>query len=73
MFVQFQVEVEIRKGLSEEMITKTFPVSFDDLPNDTSDYEARQMAINEVNTMLYRSEDYRVYGKNWIVTEVYNS
>jgi hypothetical protein len=67
------VVVSIRKGLGPEWQEKHFPVAFDDLPADLTDYEIKQMAKNEVEQGLYRSEDYSAYGKNWEIVEIVNA
>lgn len=70
---EFNVEVLIRKGLGPDWIRKNFPVGFDDVPEDLTESDLRQMAIRDVESKLYNSEDYKDYGKNWKIIEVYNS
>lgn len=70
MLTELIVSVSIRKGLGPEWFTKNFSVGFDDLPEETTSYEVRQMAIREVEEKLYGSEDYPRYGKNWVIQDV---
>lgn len=65
MMVQIEVEVMIRKGLGPEHINRNFSVGFDDLPEETTNYEIEQMAKAEVEQQLRNTEDYPIYGKNW--------
>lgn len=69
MMRQLEVEVIIRKGLGPEYITKNFPYGFDDLPEDTTDFEIKEMAKYQVETYLRNTEDYRAYGKNWEIID----
>ena len=69
---QFTVEVSIRKGLGPDWITKNFSQAYDDVPEEVTEEEVKSWAINDTEAELYRSEDYKLYGKNWIVQEVYN-
>lgn len=68
----FNVLFSIRKGLGPEWLDKYIVVAFDDLPEDTSEWDVRQMARNEAELRLYNSDDYPVYGKNWTFKEVYD-
>lgn len=70
---QFEVLVSIRKGLGPEWKDKYISVGIDDIPKDVSEYSIKQMAKDEAEKQLYRSEDYTYYGKNWVVKEVYES
>lgn len=65
MFVQLEVEVKIVKGLGPETLNKNFSVAYDDLPEEISEHEIKQMAKREVEGRLYNSIDYKDYGKNW--------
>jgi hypothetical protein len=67
---EFVVIVSIRKGLGPEWIEKHFPVAFDDIDDDVSEYELKQWASWEVEKILHNSEDFAVYGKNWVIEEV---
>jgi hypothetical protein len=73
MMAQLVVEVQIRKGLGPEMMTKNFDVGFDDLPEETTWSEIKDMARREVESQLMRSEDFPVYGKNWTIVDYHNS
>lgn len=70
---EFNVLFSIRRGLGPEWFDKSIAVGLDDLPGDLSEFDLRQMAIREAETQLYLSPDYKSYGKNWLVKEVYNS
>lgn len=65
------VEFTIRKGLGPDTFIKVITVGLDDLDPEISDTEVRSMAIWEAERELYRSEDYHLYGKNWILNEVH--
>lgn len=67
------VTFEIRKGLGPDTFLKDIGVFFDDLDPETSKSELNQMAINEAELQLYKSEDYHYYGKNWHVVDVNNA
>lgn len=70
MMASFYVTVMIRKGLGPEFVTRNLEVGFDDLEEDVSDGQLRQMAIAEVDSMLRKSIDYPHYGKNWRITYI---
>lgn len=70
---QFEVFFSIRKGLGPDWFDKIISVGLDDVPKDMSELSIRKMAIDEAEKQLYTSEDYRAYGKNWILKEVYES
>lgn len=67
----FNIEFSIRKGLGPDWFDKNISVGLDDLPEDLTDKEIENMAINEAESYLYKSEDYPLYGKNWFIKEVY--
>jgi len=68
MMIQLEVEVCIRKGLGPDFIAKNFPVAYDDLPEETTHDEIYQIAKFDVEQVLYKSEDFKEYGKNWEIT-----
>lgn len=70
---EFNILFSIRKGLWPDRFDKNIPVGLDDLPDDLSEPEIRQMAINQAEKQLYNSEDYIVYGKNWVIKQIYES
>lgn len=69
----FEVLFSIRKGLGPDWFDKNISVGFDDLPNDLTKYELREMAKIEAESFLYKSEDYFLYGKNWVLKEINES
>jgi hypothetical protein len=71
MMYQYEVEVSIRKGLGPEWVNKNFPVVFDDVEEGVSELEVKEWAKREVNSLLYNSDDYRHYGKNWIIVDIH--
>ena len=71
MLAVLNVEVCIVKGLGPDTFNKVFEVAFHDIEPGTSDYDIKQMAQKEVETKLYKSEDYPLYGKNWEVVGIY--
>ena len=73
MMYNFNVEVSIRKGLGPEWVSKFFDVGFDDVDNDVPIEEVKKWARNEVESQLRDSEDYRLYGENWVIVGVYDS
>ncbi|MEM1323647.1 MAG: hypothetical protein AAGG75_25525 [Bacteroidota bacterium] len=69
----FNVEVEIRKGLGPEWVTKNFIQAYDDVPEEVPESEVKKWAVADTEKALYNSEDYPWYGKNWIIVDVYGS
>lgn len=70
---EFVVLFKIVKGLGPENFEKAITVGFDDIDPETSEAELRQWAIREAEGQLYNSDDFRVYGKNWTLIEVYET
>lgn len=62
---EFAVHFKLRKGLGPEWVDKTIFVGLDDVDPETTEFELKQMAINEAESQLYRTDDYKTYGKNW--------
>lgn len=69
----FEVLFSIRKGLGPDWFDKNISVGLDDLPDGFSEAEIINMAKIEAEQYLYKSEDYHLYGKNWIFKEVNES
>lgn len=69
MMAILEVEVRIRKGFGPDYKIKNIPIGFDDLPDDTSNEEIKDMAKMEVDSLLRSSEDYPLYGKNWEIID----
>lgn len=67
----FNVEVELRKGLGPEWVTRSFAQAYDDVPDEVTEDEVKKWAVADTERQLYNSEDYQLYGKNWIIGEVY--
>lgn len=63
---EFAVHFSIRKGLGPEWTDKTVFIGLDDIHFETSESEIRQLARQDAERSLYHSDDYSVYGKNWI-------
>jgi hypothetical protein len=70
MMVEYAVHVSIMKGLGPEMMDKIIYIGFDDIDAEVGDDELRRMARTDAERSLYHSEDYKHYGKNWIITEI---
>lgn len=70
MMASFYVTVIIRKGLGPEFMTRNLEVGFDDLDDDISDSQLRQMVASEINTMFRRTDDFPLYGKNWRIVHI---
>lgn len=68
----FNVLFDIRKGLGPDSFEKVIVVAFDDIPEDMEEVDIISMAKKEAETRLYSSEDYPLYGKNWILKEIYD-
>jgi hypothetical protein len=66
----FIVHYQFRKGLGPEWEPRQTEVAFDDIDPETTDAELIRMAQMEVNTRFERSDDYRLYGKFWEITDV---
>ena len=69
----FNVAVSIRKGCGPEWITKNFTQAYDDVPEDVTEDEVKKWAIADTEKLLYNSEDFPLYGKNWTVEGVYSA
>jgi predicted KAP-like P-loop ATPase len=67
---EFAVHFLIRKGLGPDWFAKTIFVVFDDIDHETTESKLRQMARHEAESIMERSEDYLVYGKNWIYKDI---
>ena len=67
----FNVEVKIRKGLGPESVVKSFTQAYDDVPMEVPEDEVKKWAIADTEKQLYNSEDYQLYGKNWVIIGVY--
>jgi len=70
MTVEFAVHFLIQKGLGPEMVPKTIFIGFDDIDAELSDAELKAMAKADAERSLYHSDDYRVYGKNWVYKDI---
>lgn len=68
----FIVEVKIKKGLSAETIIKNFNQSYDDIGEMTED-EAKEFAKIDTHNHLKSLDDYKLYGKNWNIINVYSN
>ena len=63
-------QVKIRKGLGgDESFIKPVFVGLDDLPDELSDSEIKNLIGREVDSQLSRSDDYPLYGKNWEIVD----
>ena len=67
---EFAVHFLIRKGLGPDWISKTIFVGLDDIDHEMSEADIRQWARSEAESILYKSDDYPVYGKNWIYKDM---
>jgi len=70
MFQEVVINYKLRKGLGPSWIDCTYVTAFDDLPEDTEKHEIYDMARSEFLERRYNSEDYRLYGENWIIGEI---
>jgi hypothetical protein len=71
MEINCVAQVKVRKGLSgEESFLKPVFVGLDDLPNELSEPEIKDLIAREVDSQMMRSEDFRLYGKNWEVVDI---
>ena len=66
----FAVHFQIRKGLGPDMMPKTIFVGLDDLDPEENELTIRKMAIDDAESQLYKTDDYPVYGKNWVFTDI---
>jgi hypothetical protein len=68
--VNYAVHFSIRKGLGPEFMPRTVFVGLDDIPQDVSDAEVKDMVLRDAESQLMNTEDYPVYGKNWIYRDM---
>ncbi len=67
----FLVNYIFYKGLSRVPDYRNTEVCFDDIDPETTDAELKKMAAHEVDCRFIKcSEDFRIYGKFWDVTDV---
>ena len=67
---EFAVHVRIRKGLGPEMFDKILYLGYDDVPDDVEISEMKQWAYKDAIAELRRSDDFHLYGENWIIGEI---
>ena len=67
---EFAVHFLIRKGLGPEWVPKTIFVGLDDIEPEMEEYEIRAWARENAESVLRNTEDYPVYGKNWIYKDM---
>ena len=63
------VTVSIRKGFGPEWKQKVFTQFYDDVDPDYPREDVLKMAKDYVDGILTRSDDYRLYGHNWIIMD----
>lgn len=66
----FIVYYLFRQGINGPKTGRETEVTFDDIDPETTDSDLRKMAIQEVDSRFYKSEDYPLYGKFWEITDV---
>ena len=67
--IQIEVHYILRKGMGPDWLPKVYSTGFDDLTNFETDAQIRNMAEKEFELKMLQGEDYRLYGKNWKITE----
>jgi hypothetical protein len=67
---EYAVHFNVRKGLGPEWESKTIFVGLDDIDHEMSEAEIRQLARSEAETQLFNTDDYLIYGKNWIYKDI---
>jgi hypothetical protein len=70
MELNYVVHFSIRKGMGPEFMPRTVFVGLDDIPNEASDAEIKEMVIADAETQLMQTDDFPVYGKNWIYRDM---
>lgn len=65
------IEYEIRKGLCPDTKIKQWSNGYDDIEPGTSDSDIRKMAKSDFEAHMRSSIDYRDYGRNWIIRDIY--
>lgn len=65
MELNYAVHFLIRKGLGPAFVLRTVFVHLDDVPDDLSDWEIKDLVRGDAEEQLCRTADYPVYGKNW--------
>lgn len=66
----FIFHYKLRKGLSAYFVNKVEEVALDDLPNDISDNEIKEMAISEFKN---RRRNRISSQKDYIITDIINA
>lgn len=67
------VEVQVRKGLTEETVTKLHEFGYDDLPEDMAWNDVAKMARAEVERYYENLIDDRPYGKFWEIVGIHST
>lgn len=70
MIQEVIIHYQLRKGLGPEWVEKEYYTAFDDLPSDIERHEIYSMARREFLETRYKSDDYPLYGENWILGEI---
>ncbi len=70
--IVINVVVDIRKGLGPEYVEKVFSQAYDDVPQEITWDELKKWAIEDTERYLFSTDDYPIYGKNWIIKGCYD-
>lgn len=70
MMQEVVVNYQQRRGLGPRWNHKIYVTAFDDLPPETENWEIYDMARREFIESMHRSEDFPLYGENWIIGEI---
>lgn len=70
MEAYFAVHFILRKGMGPEHVPHLVNVGLDDIDPGTTEEEIREMVLLDAESQLRKTEDYPVYGKNWIYKDM---
>jgi hypothetical protein len=70
MMKVFVIHYSLRKGLGPEWVNKTEEIAFDDLSEDTTDCEVKEMAIAEFKSIRHKKGTSE---REYIINEVCES
>ena len=71
MLYTLNVSVSICKGLGPDMVERVFTQGYDDVDEEVTEEELKKWAVSDTEKELCSSEDYPLYGENWIIEEVH--
>lgn len=67
---EFVITFVVRKGLGPDTSLKTICVGLDDVPEELSFEDIKQMAIADAEHQLRQLPDYQLYRENWTFHDI---